>query len=186
MLGANGTKSDQLLIIRCSSWIFGRFYWLAVHHNSMQGLFLQISPLPSRLGYRSSAPGFWGDVLRAAFRNILWRNHPLSRQIGWGAIYGARYQVLWLPRIILPSRVAYAASHWQVCLTVVSHIIHGESQSKSIHSGPIAWDYIPQWIPGECPIFLFAHTQVNPLGFGGKSILRQSRKSAHCKDTGQY
>ena len=168
------------------SWICGRFSWRAVHHNSMQGLFLRIHSLPSRMLSRSSAPGFWGDIVSSAFRHIRCQNNPQSRKIGWGAIYGAIYQVLWLPRSILPYRVVYAAGHWQAFLTAVRNIIHGESQNKSIHSGPIAWDYIPNWIPGECPRVLCAHTQVNPLVFGGKRFLHQSRQSTHCDKTGQY
>ena len=62
----------------------------------------------------------------ADFRHILCQNHPLSRQIGWGVIYGARNQVLWLPCSILHSRVPYAAGNWQACLTAVIHSIHGE------------------------------------------------------------
>ena len=165
------------------SWIGGRFSWRAVHHNSMQGLFLQTFTLTSRLLSRSSAPWSWGDVVRADFRHIQCQNHPLLRKIGWGAIYDARDQILWLPRSILPSRVACAAGHWRYCLTVVRHSIPGESQNKYIHSWPFAWDYIPKLILGECPIFLCAHTQVNPLRFGGKTFLRQIRQSMHCDKT---
>ena len=51
--------------------------------------------------------------MHAASRNIRCRNNPLSRQIGWGAIYGAINQVSWLPRSILPSQVSNTESHWQ-------------------------------------------------------------------------
>ena len=130
------------------SFICVRLSWCAIHHNSMQGPFLRISSLPSWLLYRSSALGFWGDVVRAAFQHIRSQNHPLSRKIGWGAIYGAIEQLLRLPCSIVPSHVTYVVGHWWGCLTAVRHRIHGESQNKSINSGPIAWDYIPQWILG--------------------------------------
>ena len=149
----------------------------------MQGLFLIIYPLPSRLLSRSAAPVFWGYVVRAYFWNIWYRSHPLSRQIGWGAIYGAINQVLWLPYSIPHSWVVYTESHWRAFLTELIHSIHGESQSKSIHSGLIAWDYIPQLTSRECPRVLCAYTQVGPLGFGGKSILCQIRQSAHFNET---
>ena len=132
----------------------------------MQGLFLQTFFLPSRLLSYSSTPGSWGDVLRAAFRHIRCQNHPLLRKIGWGAIYGAIDQVLWLPHSIPTSQDAYAAGSWRSRPTAVSHSNLRESQNKSIHSGPITWDYITQWILVECLIVLCKHTQVNPLGFG--------------------
>ena len=125
------------------SWICGRFSWSAVHHNYMQDIFLPISSPPSRLLSPSASPVFLGYVVHVASQHIWCRNNPLSRQTGWGAIYGAKYQVLWLPRSIPPSIVAYVASHQRACLTVVSHSIHGKSQSKVINSGIIAWDYIP-------------------------------------------
>ena len=159
------------------SWICGRFYWRADGHNYRQGLFLWIPSLPSRLLSRSSAPGFWGDVVCADFQHILCQNYPLSRQIGLGAIYGARDQVLWMLRSIMPSQVTYSASHWRACLTIVIHSIHGESQNKSIHSGPIVWDYIPQWILGECPRVLCAPTQGNLLGFVCKKAFIKADKA---------
>ena len=76
--------------------------------------------------------------MRAAFRRIQCLNHTLLRQIGWGAIYGARDQVFWMPLSILPSRVAYEAGHCRAFLTAVRHSIPTESQKKSIHSRPIA------------------------------------------------
>ena len=82
------------------SWISGRFSWLAIHHNYMQGLLLRIPSLPSWLLSRSYAPGFWGDVVRAAFQYIQCQNYPLSRQIGLVTIYGTRDQVLWLPDLL--------------------------------------------------------------------------------------
>ena len=168
------------------SWICGSLSWRAIHHNYRQGLFLRISSLPSRLLSRISGPVFWGDVVHADFWHIWFRNHPLSRQIGWGTIYGVRDPVFWKTRSILPSQVVYAASHWIACLTAVIHSIHGESQNKSIHSGPIVWDCIPKWIPGEFLRVLCSHTQVDPLGFGGKSCLRQIRQSTNCDETGHY
>ena len=149
----------------------------------MRYLFLWTFFLPSRLLSRSSSPKSWGDVVCAAFRHIWCQNRPLLIQIGWGAIYGTRYQVLWLPRSIPPSQDEYAAGHWQACLTAVSHSNPGESQNRSIHSRPIAWYYTPQLILVWCLIVLCAHTQVNPLGFGEKK-LSQSRQSAHCNETG--
>ena len=67
------------------SWIRGRFFWSAVHHNYIQGIFLQISSLPSRLLSPSAAPEFWGGVVRAASQHILFQNHQLSRKIGWAS-----------------------------------------------------------------------------------------------------
>ena len=69
---------------------------------------------------------------------------------------------------ILPSWVANEAGHCQAWLTAIINSIHRESQNKPIHSGPIAWDYITQLILWLCPRFLCAHTQVDPLRFGGK------------------
>ena len=103
------------------SWICSRFSWRAVHHNSMQVLSLKTLPLPIRMLSCSATPGSWWDVVRAAFRHIWCRNHPLLRKIGWGAIYGAIYQVLWMACSILPSQVAYIAGHWRACLTAASH-----------------------------------------------------------------
>ena len=104
--------------------------------------------LPIQMLSRSSARGSWVDLVRADFRHIWCQNHPLSRQIRRGTIYGARYQLLWLPHFILLSRDAYSVGHWQACLTTVSHSNPGEYHNKSINSGPIAWDYIPQLIIG--------------------------------------
>ena len=59
-----------------------------------------------------------------------------------------------MPRSILPYWVKYAASHWRACLTTVSNSNPEEYKNKSIHSGTIAWDYIPLWILGEFPIVL--------------------------------
>ena len=107
------------------SWICRRFSCRAVHHNSMQGTFLQIYPLPSGLLSRSAAPGFWGDVVHASYQHIRCQNHQLSIQIVWDAIYGTSDQVLWLPCISPPYRVVYTVSHWWACLNAVSHSIHG-------------------------------------------------------------
>ena len=103
------------------SWIYSKFYWRAGHYNPMQGLFLKTSPLPSGLWSRSYVPGSWGDVGRAASRHIRCWNHLLLRKIGWGAIYGSRDQVLWLPCSIPPSKDVCSAGHCRVCLTAVSH-----------------------------------------------------------------
>ena len=95
------------------SWICGRFYWSSVQYISIHGLSPLISSLPSRMLSHSAAQGFLVDVVRAASWHIWCQNNPLSRQIGSGAIYGARYQVSWMPRSSPPSWVVYAASHWQ-------------------------------------------------------------------------
>ena len=58
-----------------------------------------------------------------------------------------------------------------------SHSTHRESKIISIHYEPIAWDYIPQWIPGECLRDLYTYTQVNPFVFGGKLFCVQSDKA---------
>ena len=84
----------------------------------MQCLFLQISSITSRLLSLSAALGIWGDVVCAASRHIWCWNQPLSRQIGWGDIYGTRYQMTWLSRSNPPSWVAYATSYRRLCLTV--------------------------------------------------------------------
>ena len=93
------------------SWICGRFPWSVVQYNSVQDRSLQIYSLPSWMLSCSAAPGFWGDVVRAASQNIRCRNHKLSRKIGWGTIYGARDQVLCLPHSSPPSWVAYTENH---------------------------------------------------------------------------
>ena len=136
------------------SCICGRFSWSAIQYNSIQGRSLQISSIPSRLLSSSAAPGFWGDVVRAASQDIQWQNHSLYRKIGWGAIHDAIDQVSWLPRSNLPFRVAYTTSHWWVCRTAVSHIIHGEYQSKATPYGlMVGGELIKPEIKKKCRFF---------------------------------
>ena len=112
----------------------------------MQGLFLLISPLPSRWWSHISAPGYWGDVGCVVSPHIRCRSHQRLIKIEWGATYGSIDQVLWLPCSIPPYQDVCAGGHYRVYLIAVSHSNCGESQNKSIHSGLLVWDHIPWWI----------------------------------------
>ena len=152
------------------SWRCGSFDWCACHCNPMQGRFLRISPLPSWWWSRSSDQWSWEDVGRVVSPHILCRIHQQLRKIKWGATYGSRGQVLWLPCSIPPSQDVCAGGHYRVCLIVVSHSNHVESQNKSIHTGLIVWDNILQFIMVGYLRILCAHTRIAPSGFGGISF----------------
>ena len=102
------------LFVYTHSWRRRRFNWRACHCNPMQGIFLRLFFLPCRWWYRGSAPGSWGYVGRVVSIHIWFQSHQQLRQIEWGATYGSRYQVSWLPLSILFYQDVCAGGHYQV------------------------------------------------------------------------